>query len=84
MNKSVAGDGQQLPALLIMKCSGAVGKLHATRKSSQTCRQEAVIIRFHSDLCASAETVNTRLDHLTAERETKQTTSSEVMSQRQV
>lgn len=37
MNESVAGDRQQLPAVLIVEGSGTVGKLHTAGKRSQTC-----------------------------------------------
>lgn len=40
VNESVAGDRQQLSAVLIVEGAGAVGKLHTAGKRSQTCSRE--------------------------------------------
>lgn len=46
VNKSVAGDRQQLPAVFVVKGASAVRILHTSRQSAQTCREDALQVRY--------------------------------------
>lgn len=62
VNESVTGNRQQFPTVFIMKGAGTVGKLHTSRQSVQTCREDTHL----KDICSSSKT--NMPNHVTAAR----------------
>lgn len=75
VNESVAGDRQQFSAVFVVKGTGAVGKLHASGQSAQTCREET---RLTEDRHTIQPTGQTRRPHYAAQNKLNDKTSMDI------